>query len=199
MINKNLNTSGKTVIDAIITISYFEYVKKCNKITANKDLADDLLHYVVNELYYNYDLNKLSLMTCGEKKRVDTYIMRMCATQWYSWQSGFNKKYRHHQDYTQIDLSDNISLFDDIEDVRKQKTIEDIKYDCLYKGLEHIEINPPHKKYFYKYLLDQVLIYKKNINEIARELQIPKGIVYRNYGDLRCKLLAYTSEKCKDL
>lgn len=85
----------------IIEIEYPELVKASKKITGSHELALDLLHYSIEELY-----NKANMDQIIQSGGVRFYIVRIMMTQWRSKTGPFYKQFgdKYHKE-----VSDNIT------------------------------------------------------------------------------------------
>lgn len=195
-INKNIGTSGKTIMDGIINNSYDFFIQKCQKICkGNKKTGEELFHFSIEQLYTYYTLDKITRLCEEDDKRIHYYLIKFLNTQFNSSKSQFNKKSIRHSIY--IENENEIDLVDDVIITKEKKELNDLLIYCADDIVNNL-YKQKDKQFFCNYLYTQLIINNRNINELCKEeLQSPTTKVYGEWNEIKRNIFKCFSEKIK--
>jgi DNA-directed RNA polymerase specialized sigma24 family protein len=194
--------SGKTIVDIIIS-EHYEYFKMkaisiCKK---DKVRASDLLQDALCEFYKYQNLNKLADKLTSEFD-LRNYIVRIINITFYSQKSHYNRTYKQVNELlgeNEIEFLENLEAIDDFQFIKQQKELYELKYECLFNGLNNIVVENEMKRIFFKYLFSEIVEKGKTCRRVAKELDVPKDSIYKDWKELSNKINEYYKLKCKNL
>ena len=189
--NKNLGTSGKTIIDAYINHCYPSLFRQSLKITSkNYIMAEDLLHYCLYTFYQSYTLDKYSN---NSEKQFHTYFMQFLNNTYKDKRNDFNKEFRNL-----IYSNDFVEDIDDNEQTKKIKMLEYFQEMCIEEGLKNINIQPLHKRYYFEQIFEFHIRKGMGLNKYAEAIGVPKSKIYTDWYELKELLIAYAKKNCEN-
>lgn len=156
-------------IDSYIQRQYYILLGIANKMTKEEDLAQELLHEVILQIYNkgNVKLKKY------DDDSIKYYIVAIMRINYFSKTSPFYYRIRRERQIMNVDLSRCYDIPSEQENYEKEE---------LYKLLE---LNYAELSWFHKSLLDLYLSLNSSMKAVSRKTTIPNQSVSRYIKEIR--------------
>jgi hydroxymethylpyrimidine pyrophosphatase-like HAD family hydrolase len=158
-------------IESYITRNYYELLQIAKNITKGHELAKDLLHEVVLQLY---DKNEIKLNSY-EDNNIKYFIVAIIRTNWYSKTSPFYYKIRRESAlYT--DLKDVLNMEDEQETFEKEHIL------CILED-GWADLDWFHKSLFEMYMC------LGSMNKVSKKTKIPLSSIRRYIKESKLEII----------
>lgn len=156
-------------IDSYIQRQYYILLGIANKMTKEDDLAQELLHEVILQIYNrgNVKLKKY------DDDSIKYYIVAIMRINYFSKTSPFHYRIRRERQIMNVDITRCYDIPSEQENYEKEE---------LYKLLE---LNYAELNWFHKSLLDLYLSLNSSMKAVSRKTTIPNQSVSRYIKEIR--------------